>query len=247
MPYGVIGIGIGDFDYRENAEAIRFWVNCAEFFYVRDEETKNYLNELYGGEKVKFSGDVVFANKQIARNIHTGNGIGLNLRDIPYTDIQKDFDWIIIDRALNEVQCNILIPDCNDQTANLHYEFDNVKELGDYKMLVPNVKIDETILAIQNCNIIIAMRFHVVLVAALLGVIPVPILYCPKVRYLAEQLGIMELAVELGKWEKIPEKVELAKRMRHKYIMDLTSNIVKLQTNVQDMYKNVLNKLEELL
>ena len=246
VPYGVIGLGIGTFDYRRYAEMFSIWVNQAEFFFVRDTETRDYLNRVSNSIKVIFSGDVVFANRMFIRVACSGNGTGLNLRDIPYTDIQGDFNWNLLNKAISEAKCNILIPDCNNQIVHLLGTFDNLTDLENYKVLSPEKKIERVIWTIQKCSVIVAMRFHVVLVAALYGIIPIPILYCPKVRYLAEQLGIMELAIELGDWEKIPEKVELAKRNKDRFLKELRRNIIILRRNVQDMYKSIMDDLEKL-
>ncbi len=246
VPYGVIGLGIGTFDYHEYAEAFRCWVDQALFFYVRDAATRDYLNRLTGNLKVVFSGDVVFGNRLIVRHIRTGDKIGLNLRNIPYVDIQGDFDWNELNCVLNEVKCSVMIPDSNSQISNLKRRFDNLNELENYESLSRNLKIERTISAIQKCNIIIAMRFHVVLVSALLGIIPIPILYCPKVRYLAEQLGITDLAIELGEWEQLPQKVDLAYKKMDKYINILTDKTAVLRNNVQTMYSTIINKLKEM-
>lgn len=246
VPYGVIGVGMGQFDYQEHTDALRYWVDQAAFFYVRDMATRNYLNGLYDHEKVVYSGDVVFGNRTIVKNSRIGNALGLNLRNIPYPDLQGEFEWHRIHKVLDNVKCSILIPDCNSQESSLGNIFDNLKDLREYKFLDQKSKIEKTISEIQKCNIVIAMRFHVVLVAALFGIVPIPILYCPKVRYLAEQLGIMELSVELGEWEQIPQKVDQAKRKKEEYLKKMADNVIILQKNVQEMYHAVMNTLEEL-
>lgn len=246
VPYGVIGLGIGTFDYHEHADAFRCWVERALFFYVRDIATRDYFNLLTGNLKVVFSGDVVFANKRIVKNTIVGDKVGLNLRDIPYVDIQGEFDWYQLNRILNEIKCSIMIPDCNSQISNLRKKFENLNELENFKSLSQNLKIEKTISAIQKCNIIIAMRFHVVLVSALLGIIPIPILYCPKVRYLTEQLGITDLAIELGEWEQLPRKVDLAYKRMDNYMDILTDRTAALRNNVQTMYRVIIDKLKEI-
>lgn len=246
VPYGVIGLGIGTFDYHEYADVLQCWVEHALFFYVRDIATRDYLNLLTGNSKVVFSGDVVFVNREIAKTTRVGDKLGLNLRDIPYTDIQGDYDWDQLNRIINEIKCSILIPDCNPQISNLRKNFDNLKELDNYKSLSQNLKIEKTISAIQKCNVIIAMRFHVVLVSALLGIIPIPILYCPKVRYLTDQLGITDLAIELDEWDQLPAKVDLAYKGMDSYMDILADRTAILRNNVQEMYRIIFNKLEEI-
>lgn len=246
VPYGVIGLGIGTFDYHAYADAFRCWVEQALFFYVRDMATRDYLNLLTGNQKVVFSGDVVFANRAIERYAKIGCKIGLNLRDIPYADIQGEFDWNQLNRIFHEINCSIIIPDSNSQIAHLRQTFDNLGEIENYRNFSQNLKIEKTISAIQKCNVVIAMRFHIVLVSALLGIIPIPILYCPKVRYLAEQLGITDLAIELGEWDQLPKKVDMAYKEMNRYTSILSEKTAMMRKNVQTMYRTIINTLKEM-
>jgi polysaccharide pyruvyl transferase WcaK-like protein len=82
VPYGIIGLSIGGFDYIKYKEQIGFWVQNAEFFYTRDEYSAEYLNRLSSTNKVVEGVDIVWANNQIINNV--GRMFkGSNVRDVP--------------------------------------------------------------------------------------------------------------------------------------------------------------------
>ena len=69
VPYGVIGLGIGKFDYSAYKEAFTFWIMNSQFFYVRDKATMDYFNILSNSDKAVFSGDVVFGNDDLFNDL----------------------------------------------------------------------------------------------------------------------------------------------------------------------------------
>lgn len=247
--YGVIGFGMGSFDYSEFYSPIRYWVEQAEFFYVRDMETKRQLDIILGYEKVIYSADCVFANVDIDKYQHNygkvlRTGRGINLRDIPYKDINGDFDWNIINSIINQIECNTSIPDSSKEIMKSSIEInDDVAKKIEASFPIEKVKI--TIDVINQCEWIVAMRYHVVLVAAMLGIPTIPIIYCPKVRYLAEQLGIMDLAIELNEYDKIPEKIHLLNNEKEKYLFNINQNVRIMKEKADLMFKFVLRCLDK--
>ena len=53
VPYGVIGLSIGEFDYSFYKEEISFWIRNATFFYTRDQYSADYLKQLSACDKVR--------------------------------------------------------------------------------------------------------------------------------------------------------------------------------------------------
>ena len=101
--------------------------------------------------------------------------------------------------------------------------------------------------AISQMDYGIAMRYHVVLIAALMGKICIPIDYCPKVSRLAKQLGIDDLIIHFN------EPGEL-KRIKERYIQNedhykkiLKTNVDILKDKTQNMFANVERLLKEKL
>lgn len=250
VPYGIIGLGMGNFDYSEYSSEIKAWVDQAMFFYVRDEATKNQLDMISKSSKVIFSADCVFANTSIDRYIQTTQGItreghGVNLRDLPYKDITKDFDWEAVNFILKQVNCDIVIPDSSEDASKIFIECEN-KCLRKFTNLLPIEKVQVTVNEINKCAWIVAMRFHVVLVAALMGIPTIPIMYCPKVRYLAEQLGITELALEIDEYRNIPQKVDMLCGRREEYLINIKKNVNVMKEKAEAMFEEILRYLEKL-
>lgn len=243
VPYGVIGLGVGDFDYSEHRESISFWVNNAAFFFVRDEMSKDTLNMLSESQKVKYSADCVFGNQKIREMLkRNGHGCGVNIRELPYKDITGDFDWQQINDVLKEIGSNVIIP---DSSTEMFERFDRMESIEFFQKLSPLEKVEETIGKITECKWMVAMRFHVVLVGAMLGIVSIPVLYCPKVRYLAEQLGIRGLAIEIDEWNKVPEHVkELLKNMDY-YKKSINSRVYELEQRADAMFEYVCQYLKK--
>jgi len=241
VPYGVMGFGMGTFDYSKYKHAIAFWVREAAFFYVRDEATETWLNQAAGVKKVKFTGDCVFGNEylsQIAGRV--GENRGVNIRDLPYKDLTGDFNWTELTGVLKNSGCNIFIPDSSHEMERLKMSFQNQEFLQRYPSMERELKVNGVIAEIRKCRWIFAMRFHVVLVSAMFGIVPIPLLYCPKVKYLSQQLGIPELALEIHEYSQLPQKVALAECNRNFYQKTLEKNVRILRERVNDMFIDVL-------
>jgi len=198
VPYGIIGLSIGKFDYSEYREQIRFWIERAEFFYTRDGHTASYLNQLCSTDKVQEGVDVVWANRWICNHKNLQQEfIGINVRDVPYTDIQNDMNWKKLREMVKLLGINCTIPDESEKS-------ELVKLIENEEKTVYSV---ETALEqIWKCKIIIAMRYHVVLVAAANGIPVLPIAYCPKVVELAKQIGLQNDMVSVDEIDELELK-----------------------------------------
>ena len=92
IPYGVIGISVGNFDYDYKSISLGKWVDKSIFFYSRDSRSMKILNRYSETNKVLCSGDCVFASNRICIN-EAGKKIGINIRDLPYEDINGRLEW----------------------------------------------------------------------------------------------------------------------------------------------------------
>ncbi|WP_026490405.1 polysaccharide pyruvyl transferase family protein [Butyrivibrio sp. XBB1001] len=237
VPYGVVGLGVSVFDYSNYAEQIEFWINNAEFFYVRDSYSQRRLHEYTISGKVKLSADCVFYNSEILKfGCHIENKVGINLRDLPFKDLMKDFDADVLNKLNTKCDISIVIPDSSDEQWKKIRNIGNIDVLKCYPFLDRGEKIEVTINEIRRCKYLVAMRFHIILVAAVLGVIPIPIVYHQKVKSLVTDLGIDELAVELDELNKIPEKIEKAREKQKYYIDIIARNVERLREKSSNMY-----------
>ncbi|MBE5843390.1 MAG: polysaccharide pyruvyl transferase family protein [Butyrivibrio sp.] len=246
--YGVIGFGMADYDYSDYHEQIEFWVRHADFFYVRDSYTKSQLDSIVGMDKVIYSADDVFANKHLANYCSfiqtTTSVIGINIRNMPYRDITGEIDSESIKEVCDKCHVSLWIPDSYQNKIECIFQ----NSESNSAISTDNCNIDEKskliIDAICRCNYVIAMRYHVILVAARLGKIPLPIIYSPKVRTLSEQLGINELAVEYNAIHDIPSKMKIAKENSEFYLRRIKNNVERLEDRAVGMYKQITDYLE---
>ena len=224
IPYGVIGLSIGTFNYDDYFSSISFWIEKASFFYTRDDYSARKLNDIYGKTKVKSGVDVVWANENIKKKTYKNKSyMGINIRNVPYLDVNKDINWKELQNIISHNNISIQIPDESgiiiEGLKQQTYDINNV--------------IDQ----ISKCKMIIAMRYHIILVCAIMGIPCIPISYCNKVHELSQQLNINEYEVQLSQIHLINEKI---KSMQSNY--DCVKN--KILKNATSMKAESLKMLE---
>lgn len=234
VPYGVVGLGVGGFDYSEHKDSIRFWIENSSFFYTRDKFSYNKLVDTCGwSEKLRDGVDVVWSNENIYSNIcGIGKELGYNLRDVPYLDIWPDMDWKQLKRILNINNYLYEISDESKQTSKV-----DLSREGIYSP-------DKCFSEIISCKTIIAMRYHVILVAAANGIPCIPIMYCPKVENLSKQLGIREYSVYVEEIDKLQNKIDKLKDNYEGLKLTLNKNVNTLKCKSKNILGEVLKKVQ---
>ena len=250
VPYGVMGLSVGEFEHEDYYDTLAEFVEHAEFFYTRDQFTADYFNRISGSHLARFSADTVFSFPEYRRFMNTEkNHLGINVRRLPYLDLTGDFDWDKINKLIHNCGINVLIPDSHHEhinnklnTLKLTEEFEESYERG-----MAYEKVQIILREIAKCEIVVATRFHVALTTAMLGSIPIPITYCPKCVRLAEQLDIMELAVTVDEIDRIPEKIKYAKDNK-KYLLDkINHNVSKMKLKNEMMFSDVFDRLSKII
>ena len=241
VPYGIMGFGMGTFDYEDYRKQISFWVRHAKFVYVRDMYTQDTLNWIAGCEKAVFTSDCVFYNDLKIKCNDSEQRVGVNIRDLPYPDITGEIDWISLNSALEKCGCDLLIPDSSQEYLKMNLNLENVDTMEMFKEKERDMKIAITVHSISRCRYVIAMRYHVVLVAARMGVLPISIIYCPKVRFLVQQLGIEELSIEVGEYGILPRRFHEAVNNYEKYRNIVNQNVLFMEKKSKQMFDEVKN------
>ncbi|MEN6371792.1 MAG: polysaccharide pyruvyl transferase family protein [Armatimonadota bacterium] len=195
VPHGVIGLSTGSFDYSEFNNSLKLFCDTASFFYTRDEDSVEAFVRAGASKLPEVGVDVVFANDTLGRLRRTGSGISANFRNIPYPDITGDLDWAEWGVAMRNAGVKSLIPDCSNAQ----------EQLG-----LP-VSQNSILAELTGCSMVVAMRFHIVLAAAMMGVLPVPVAYCPKVKRLADQLGIGDYCLGIKDSGRLAEIIDKLK------------------------------------
>ncbi len=245
VPYGVIGLGVSDWDYSLFKEQITFWIENASFFYVRDEYSQKRLVDLTGLDSVLCSADCVFHNREILKyGSHIGNRVGINLRNLPFKNRTGDFDTEVLRDVYRECEVTCVIPDASEEQWSKFVKVDNVELLHRYRHMDRSERIEAIINELRSCEFVIAMRYHVILVAATLGILPIPVIYHEKVRSLVDSLGLSELSVEISEIDEIPDKLRKAKVNKDLYLARCSKNIEQLRKKSDSMYQSIDNYIK---
>jgi len=230
VPYGVIGLSTGNFVYQDMYVSLKAFADKAMFFYTRDEDSILTFQKA-GASKLPTAGvDVVFANADIAAFNRYGNAISANFRNVPYPDVTGDIEWQKWSNALRNIGVQFLIRDCSDTQQSLEIPINSDDELS----------------AIRKSAFVVSMRFHVILVAALTGVLPVPINYCPKVRRLAKQLGIEEYCLELHDHHKLESIFTRLKSNENIVRKNLGTRISELRMKANEIIDDSIQLMETI-
>lgn len=237
IKYGISGLSVGDFDYSTAKEAIAYWVTQASFFFTRDDPSAQILNELSGCQKVIAATDVVYAMSLKRNMMLTKTYFGINFREIPYPDLTGEFQWKEWGSAISDsMQEQIVgIPDQHDVSEKVNFYVDN--EYSPQKVLE----------VLEQCDKVLAMRFHVILVAARMEKIAIPICYCPKVERLADQLGIQELKLGIHEYDKLKDKVAYLEQHRAELTKCMTQRVRNNERQALEMFDQIKIILTEEL
>lgn len=230
IKYGVTGLSIGEFDYSDKKKSLQYWVNNASFFYSRDTYTALELNRLAESDKVIDGVDVVFGNRELYSMAAGDNGlVGISLRELPYVDLSGEFKWKEWENELHRILGNDIVgvPDQHDYSKHI-----DIPVAADYKP-------ENVTKLLQQISYTISMRYHVILVAAVMGKISIPIAYCPKVSRLAEQLGISDLELEIHDYKDLERVIVLYNTQKEKYKLIVQKNVNEMHNRAVKMFLEV--------
>lgn len=238
VPYGVIGLGVSDWDYTQYKEQIFFWIENAQFFFVRDEYSKKRLVNLTGSNHVQCSADNVFHNRELLKyGNHIGAKVGINLRNLPFKEKSGDFSSETLRRIHAECHVTCIIPDASEEQWTKIDKVSNMEILNRYRYMDRNERVEAIINELRSCEYVIAMRYHIILVAAMLGIVPIPIIYHEKVRSLVSSLGLDDLAVEISEIDMLPYKLVKAKKEKDYYMKKCKEGIHILRMKSDAMFQ----------
>lgn len=246
VPYGIIGLSIGEFDYTKYKSMLKMWVDNALFVYTRDEYSKIRLNEYSSSDSVKCSTDCAFYSDRIVsvgiKKIGMDSiKVGINIRELPYSDITGKLDVETIKKVIANYDYSVIMD--SSSLLNECNLLENRCEYEKYLKLNKYEKITYIINQIKNCSLIVSMRFHVVLVAAMLGIPVVAIRYCPKVTRLCEQLGILDVSVEVNNLEEIPKKIDTVMSSYELYCIRIDDCVRQQKLLAVNMYEDIITQL----
>lgn len=236
IKYGITGLSIGEFDYSDNKRSLSYWISNALFFYTRDNYSADELNRIIEGDGAHSSADVVFASDAEKRysNNTINYDVGINFRDVPYPDLTGDINWNEWSKSVNALDKSVIgIPD--------QFNFSNLVKFNVESEYSPQKALE----VISKCDIVVAMRFHVVLFAAKMGKIPIPISYCPKVERLSKQLGVEGLVLGIHDYHELSAKMQDVMNNRDQYLSTISENVYGLQNEIKTVFENIKKSIKE--
>lgn len=231
VPYGVIGLSVGNFDYSRYREELEFWIANSSFFYTRDLYTASKLKFLCNTNKIQEGVDVVWANNRICmKDVKRHQLKGINVRDVPYIDIQGDIHWENLKKIIKKLEISHEICDESQKSEEVN--------LLDSKQAVP-YSVNTTLEQIWNCRIIVAMRYHVILVAAANGIPVISIKYCQKIEELTKQIKLECYAVNIDEIDKIEKKFYALQQCIEEENIRLKELYLKMKKEAEKMLETV--------
>ncbi len=193
-PFGIAGVGVDKVlsEYRDLMSAI---VEQAQFFYVRDEVSRQFLDS----SKVQVAPDLSFlyplnSNTHCPASFQHNPVCGFNLRRVPGLDTNQ---WIKVLRGLPVRLQGIPL-----STYSTWQEVQILRRL------------DETCATAfdpglyKGLDLMIGTAFHSILFAIQTAVPVIAIAYAPKVRRLMTEVGLGSYILEPDEWCRLPELVE---------------------------------------
>ncbi len=194
-PIGVLGLGVEAIG-REFLAATQRFVDAAEFFVVRDEQSK----QLIGHSKIQVAPDLTFYKPpKVEMNHGRGEEIvcGVNIRGGKTLD--PVLEWL---PAISKLP-----------GAKRALPFSMHPELSDREILQ---KIDPACpekfspSVYGEIDILVGFALHSVIFAVQNGVPVIAVNYKPKLRRFMEEVGLGEYVLELDEWDKLPSVYEKA-------------------------------------
>jgi polysaccharide pyruvyl transferase WcaK-like protein len=228
-PFGIVGLSAGEFDYRPMAPSFKALADRASFFYTRDAETVEVF-KASGAHRLPQEGvDVVFASHRLACPAVEGRRFGGNFRNVPYPQITGDMDWSKWSEALKAAGVEFLIRDTSPAQRQLSIPIDSRGELE----------------ALAECHKVVAMRFHLVLAAAAMGVVPIPIGYCPKVKRLSRQLGLSDICLEMHQPERLGAAAEYVDKKGPELRALMAGKVAQLRLRASEILEDAVERVKK--
>jgi polysaccharide pyruvyl transferase WcaK-like protein len=230
IPYGVVGLSTGNFDYSRFHHSLKVFSEKAGFFYTRDKDSIETFRKA-GARKLPQAGvDVVFASDEISALRTTGRMRTAHFRNVPYIDVTGDLDWPRWSAALRKIGVESLVPDCSQAQKQLGIPIDTDSPIGQ----------------ISKSEIVVAMRFHTILVASMMGSLTIPINYCPKIKRLSQQLGIGPYCLELSDHDKLEATFQQLISEKQDVLRVVGNNVKRLKLRANSIIANTIKVLEAL-
>lgn len=230
VPYGVVGLSTGAFSYDAFSASLRLFCDNAAFFYTRDSESIETFRRCGAGRLPVSGVDMVFASMAPPAPAAAKGPITASFRNVPYPDVTGELDWDAWSNSLKHIGVEYLIQDCCEAQ----------KRLG-IRISTNNIVQD-----IAGSSLVVAMRYHIILVAAMLGIPTIPVAYCPKVKRLAKQLGLSDYCLEMNESHRLGDVAARLTYERCELLPVLSANVSSLRERAVQIVEQSIRVIKEI-
>jgi polysaccharide pyruvyl transferase WcaK-like protein len=190
---GILGVSVGNIspDMRTDIDEL---ASVAEFFFVRDQESRNML----GYSNVQVGPDLSWLIPHAYIDRPNNAGVAVNLGYCDPVGFQPE-PWM---HALLRL---------DDTLRPLPFYYSSVPRSGDYGFLAkyfdgvhPYFSIDH----LTRSHVLVGFRYHAITYAIQTGLPFVAIAYDHKVRRLCSEAGLSKLCLPPEEWERLPATLD---------------------------------------
>ncbi|MGQ9835823.1 MAG: polysaccharide pyruvyl transferase CsaB, partial [Thermoanaerobaculaceae bacterium] len=211
-PVALYGIGVGPVSSAAGKRLIRAAVSSAQYVSVRDAESKRLLEEVgCNASTVQLAADPVFSLSPPPISPKTSARkslrVGVNLRPWSFTVAQESWEEEVVRGMLQfarSTPIELLLLPFHHSPSPQEADEEVLKRLeaaaqrgGVSVRWARPGNFAEGFQEIGGCDLVVAMRYHTVALAALAGVPFVALVYDPKVAHLARQLRTTETSLPI--------------------------------------------------
>lgn len=193
---GVIGIGVNRIGH-ELEEELAALIDRCHFFYVRDQESKQLLDHLFGHHsKVEVLPDLSWCYPLSTSVSKEATGIALNLLPCTWKPYEPEA-WV---EALEALPTRPVRP--------FPFHFGDDRDADLLKSFFPDYTPEEfTLEPLLRSKILLACRFHAIIFAMQVGQLFIAINYDVKVHRLLAEANLTELELQTNEPHLLQEKL----------------------------------------
>lgn len=205
-------------DYLKNLTAETF--NMAEEIYVRDQQSKDFLKKIKVQKPIQVTGDcALLINKKLTAKYNP---------DGPVLFIPRDWsDGMQVDQIRKKLA---KLTGKKVQLISLYRDQENFEKEDSHRTAC--LSPDDLLAQMQNSSLVVSMRLHGSILAAVAGVPFVPLSYSPKVNSFIKEI-------------EYPFIFDWANLAEEKVEAQLAEAIEHLEKNWPQINKNLSNKITE--
>lgn len=268
IPTVIFAQGIGPIRKRFNAKMINSVLKHVQLIMVRDEQSKNILeNNGIKNKPISVNSDISFLlnKKELSKEIFNKydlnktdkkdikfTNIGLVIRDCK--ELRQDYDNKIMklaeisDFLITKYKTNLIfIPFQFQSDISIIKDVINKMKLTKVRILEDELRPDELLSLISGLSAIIGMRLHSIIFATIANKPFIAVEYDPKVKYYVDSLGLNKLLIKLDELtvKNTDNKLKYIETNQEMIISKLKSKKIQFEKEANDNIQTLYHFIDE--